>query len=288
MRVALTLAAVLLGIAFNRLCHRHICAREWSNARQREVMVSVRNLIVVAVVVGVFAIWASRIAGFALSLAALGGGMLIVSKELLANLLGFLMLSLVRPYKVGDYVEVAGTRGRVCDISTLATSIIETQEAHQLTGRRVTVPNSVLLSTPARNITATGDYVMHLMPLLLPPTIDILATRAALLKAAETVCSQWVEAAEAHLSEVEERELMDLPSAAPRVLIEFSDPKAVTLAVRYTAPARERINVEQAILELFLRESPQFAARPETDGGYRAPQSARDAVPAALLALPAK
>lgn len=73
----------------------------------------------------IISVWASTIAGFALSLAAVAGAVLIVSKELLMCVLGYLYITFVRPFKVGDLIEINQLHGRVIDIDIFATTLAE-------------------------------------------------------------------------------------------------------------------------------------------------------------------
>ena len=65
--------------------------------RHRRNFVLAKNMVLITAVVIVGTIWASKIAGAALSLAAVAGAVLIVSKEFLANLLGGIMLAISKP-----------------------------------------------------------------------------------------------------------------------------------------------------------------------------------------------
>lgn len=66
----------------------------------------------------------------------------------LSNLAGGLMLLLFKPFKVGDFVEVAGESGTVAEISVVYTVI--------LTGdnRRITIPNGSLTNSVIENYSA--------------------------------------------------------------------------------------------------------------------------------------
>ena len=223
-------------------------------SRRRGKLVAARNLILVVALLITGGIWATKIAGAALSLAAVAGAILIVSKEALANLLGTAMLTISKPYRIGDFIELAHVSGRVVDTDLLTTTLAETQQAHQLTGRTVAIPNSVLLTQPVRNLTATGAYVIHLLPVSVPLDADLFACMDALLKAANKVCVRWIPEANQHFEHLEARELVDLPNARPKVLLaDLSDSKVYTLAVRYACKPNDRVNVEQEILREYLR-----------------------------------
>ena len=230
-----------------------------SLGERRERYVWLRNLVVGAGALGLALVWASSIAGAALSLAAVAGAVLLVSKEFLANILGHTYFLLTRPFNVGDFVEIAGTRGRLTDIHVLAITLTETLEGNQLTGRTVTIPSAVLLSAPARNLTATGEFAIQLVHVSVDPASDLLAAEQALLESARQECRGWMQEAHAHLIALEAHRLLDLPSAEPRVLIDLRDAAAVVLSLRFVCRTENRVNTEQAILRRFL-QSGAYAA----------------------------
>jgi small-conductance mechanosensitive channel len=228
-------------------------------ARRRGNFVLAKNLVLMTAVVIIGTVWASKIAGAALSLAAVAGAVLIVSKEFLMNLLGSAMLAISKPYRVGDFIEIDGMRGRVLDSDMLVTTIAETLEGHQITGRTASFPHSLLLVKSVRNLSATGNFMINIMTVAVHPNDDILAQEAALMRAASIVCSPWLARANEHLEHLESRELVDLPSAEPKVLIELNSAKEYTLALRYCCRPNERVKVEQAITRHYLRSKAPFA-----------------------------
>lgn len=232
-------------------------------ARQRRNLVLAKNLVLLTAVILIGATWASKIAGAALSLAAVAGAILIVSKEFLLNLLGTAMLAISRPYRIGDFVEIESISGRVLDSDLIATTLAETMEGHQLTGHTVTVPHSILLTKPVRNLTATGRFTINMLPVAIHPNEDMHLQEQALLKAAFDICGDWIEEANRHFERLESRELVTLPSAEPRVLIELKTVKEYTFSLRYCCRPNERVKVEQAIIRQYL----------DTRAAYIAPAS---------------
>lgn len=254
-RIVATLIALFIMIMLMKLIQKHARIHAGSSlelAHRRGNFVLLKNLVLLAGVIVIGTIWASKIAGAALSLAAVAGAMLIISKEFLANLLGSAFLTVSRLYRIGDFIELDGVSGRVIDTDLLATTLSEAQEGSQVTSRTVTLPHSLLLVKPLRNLTATGAYVVHLMKVVADPAEDLIALERALLKAAHEVCGPWMEEADAHLKRIESREMLDLPSAEPKVILQLDDVKQATLSLRYTCRPNERVKVEQAILRHYL------------------------------------
>ena len=227
------------------------CSSEQEFARRRGNFVLAKNLILVGAMVALSIIWASKIAGVALSVAAVAGAMLIVSKDFLASLLGTAVLAITRPYRVGDFIEINGVSGRVVDTSMLNTTVADTSEGNLVTGANVILPHAMLLSMPVRNLTATGQYVLRLLPVSVLYR-DLTYCEPLLLKAALEVCGEWIDEASRHLKLMESREMVDLPSANPKVIMDLSKHEHAVLTLRYACRPDERINVEQAILRRYL------------------------------------
>ena len=258
-RIVATLVSVIVAMVLLKLLQRQarladINPTEFS--RRRGNFVLLKNLVLCTVLIVVGTIWASKIAGVALSLAAVAGALLIVSKEFLLNLLGTASLTISRLYRVGDFIEVEGISGRVIDTDLLATTLSEALDGSQLTSRTVALPHSLLLVKPVRNLTATGEYVVNLLRVGVGAEEDLPNLEAALLEAANEVCRPWMDQADAHLRRIESRELMDLPSAEPRVILQLQSSKEAILSLRYACRPNDKVKVEQKILRLFMAKRP--------------------------------
>lgn len=252
-RIAATAIAMAIGFALPRLWVRYLLVKGAgrSAAHNREKLVYARNIFWVVVFITIAGIWASKIAGIVLSLAAVAGAILLVSKELLMCALGYGYLAFSRAFRVGDFVELGPHHGRVIDVDIFSTTLAETGSAHQLTGKTITVPNSLMLSQPVRNSSATGEYIVNLMPILVPFDTDLdLAERCA-LEAAQQVTSDWQIAAQAHLEHIEGVAFVDLPSSRPKVLWQPYDAKAHSMVIRFGCPMMQRVTAEQDIFRRF-------------------------------------
>ena len=201
-RIVATLLAIIVTMMLLKLIQRRAQSSTDSGkelAHRRGNFVLVKNLVLLASLIVIGTIWASKIAGAALSLAAVAGAMLIVSKEFLANLLGTAHLTVSRLYRVGDFIELDGISGRVIDTDLLTTTITEMQDGSQIASRTVALPHSLLLVKPVRNLSATGAYMINLMKVAVDPSADLAALEDALLKAAAGVCAPWLEDGGMHL-----------------------------------------------------------------------------------------
>ncbi|HZW13161.1 MAG TPA: mechanosensitive ion channel family protein [Noviherbaspirillum sp.] len=254
-RIFATIIAIIVTMLLLKVIQRRAAVTTLPGtelAHRRGNFVLLKNLVLLASLIVIGTIWASKIAGAALSLAAVAGAMLIVSKEFLSNLLGTAFLTVSRLYRVGDFIEIDGISGRVIDTDLLATTLSEAQDGSQMTSRTVAMPHSLLLVKPVRNLTATGAFVVNLLKVSADANEDLIALEEILLSAANEVCKPWLAEADTHLKLIETRELMDLPSATPRVIMQLNCAREAILSLRYTCRPNDRVKVEQAILRRYI------------------------------------
>ena len=222
--------------------------------RLRRRVVLTKNVLVLVAVLVILTIWASKIAGAALSLAAFASAVVLSGKELIMCCTGYALYAMARPYGVGDFIEINGIAGRVIDVDLFSTTLAEIATAHQLTGRSITFPNSLLLSQPVRNQTATGEYVINLLRVAVPYDCDRQRCEAAAIAAGEAVCKFWLKDADRHLRRIEDEDFIDLPSSEVKVLWESDDTYKHWLVIRFASPIQLRVTAEQDILRRFWNE----------------------------------
>ena len=248
-KVIATLLLVLLALLLSYLWSRYLARGEISPQKRRLHLVWARNLIWFVVLLVIISVWASTIAGFALSLAAVAGALLIVSKELLMCVHGYLYVTLVQPFKVGDVIEFGQIRGRVIDIDMFATTLIETDGSGQVTGSLVEFPNGMLLTAPLRNTSPTEGFTLQHVRIPVPEDLlhNLDRVEQAALAAADQVTSDWREQAMAHFRKVSATLFIDFPSGKSKVSWDFSDPEHLVMVVRVACPVEQRSNVGQAV-----------------------------------------
>jgi small-conductance mechanosensitive channel len=224
---------------------------------RRHWAVNLRNAALVIGAAGLAIIWASEIASFAVSLAAVAAATVLATKELIMCAGGSFLRTLSNSYGLGDHIEIGNYRGRVVDINLLSTTIMEIgprHDAHQLTGRAITLPNSLLFSQPVIRENYMGDYVVHALTLCLPYTLNPNAGERIVLSAAQEVCAPFLAGARRHMEEIELHHLIDTPSVEPRCAFVPLDDKRYNLIVRVAIPAKERHRVEQAIMHRIMTQ----------------------------------
>ncbi|AXK40277.1 mechanosensitive ion channel domain-containing protein [Crenobacter cavernae] len=249
------------------------------DARRRWSM-NARNALVLIGILGVAGIWAKEIETFAVSVVAFAAALVLATKELIMCLGGAFLRTMSNAFSIGDHIEIGGHRGRVVDINLFSTTIMEIgprHDAHFITGRAVSLPNSLLLTQPVISENFMGDIVMHVITLPLSYERNPNRMEAVLLAIATDICSPFLVAAERHMLHIEARHLLDTPSVQPRIAFLPVDDKRYQLMLRVAIPANERNRVEQAILHRFMQEAfpERDDARPDTATGKQPAAFAR-------------
>jgi small-conductance mechanosensitive channel len=243
--------ALLIGVALlaSHLWARYLSRGAISAEKRRLHLVWARNIIWFAALLVILSVWASTIAGFALSVAAVAGALLIVSKELVMCVHGYLYVTLVQPYKIGDVIEFNQLHGRVVDIDMFATTLVELDKAGQRTGKVAEFPNGLLLTHPLINASPNGAYALHAIQIPIPERLshDLDRLEAAALAAADRATAAWSEEATNHFRKASEENFIALPSGKTKVSWDFSDPEHLVLVIRVACPVGQRAKVEQAV-----------------------------------------
>lgn len=96
-----------------------------------------------------------KLAGAVLASSAVVGAIAgLAARESLANVIAGVTLALTQPIRVGDAVEIGDARGHVEDM-TLTFTWLRTVD-----GRRVALPNELLMTQPLRNDTLVDDEIV--------------------------------------------------------------------------------------------------------------------------------
>ncbi len=247
-----SLVLMFVFLAFRRMLILTI--RRWnapSGEDKRRWIIQVKNISFIILFAGLFGIWATELKTFALSMVAVAAALAIATKEIIQCFLGGFYITSVKPFELGDRIEINGCRGEVIDHNFLSTTLLEVgpaREVNQLSGRQVVLPNSVFLSHPLQNQSLQQDYVLQTLRLTVYPGEDWRALEKILLESANRECQSFLEPALHAMSRMAQREGLDLPRVEPRVSLQYDDYGRLHMTLRFPTPLGNVSRVEQAIL----------------------------------------
>jgi small-conductance mechanosensitive channel len=251
-----SLILLLALIAVRTLAVRWIAGNPTlSMESKRRWVVTTRNSVVFAFLIGLVIIWAHELQTFAVSLVALAAAMVLATKELLLCWSGAALRVGGKVYAVGDRIQIAGHRGVVLDHDIFATKLLEIgpgQSAHLYTGRVAVFPNSLLLSNPLIKENPEQEYGLYTLVVPIQADKDWQNAERTLLEAARAECAPFMEEAVRQMKLLEKANLLEAPSPEPRITIQLQEPGKLHLVLRFPAPDRGRSRIEQAILRRYL------------------------------------
>ncbi|MBX3320706.1 MAG: mechanosensitive ion channel family protein [Nitrospira sp.] len=225
---------------------------------KRRWVVTTRNSVVFAFLLGLVIIWAHELQAFAVSIVALAAALVLATKELILCWSGAALRVGGKVYTVGDRIQIAGHRGVVLDYDVFATKLLEIgpgQSAHLYTGRVTVFPNSLLFTNPLIKENPQQEYGLYTLTVPIKSEEDWQRSEQALLEAAKHECAPFMDEAVRQMKLLEQANLLEAPSPEPRITIQLPESGKMHLVLRFPAPDRGRSRIEQAILRRYLSHS---------------------------------
>ncbi|MFB6074493.1 MAG: mechanosensitive ion channel family protein [Haloarculaceae archaeon] len=128
-----------------------------SKRRRHDVRNVLRLAFGTATLLGLLGVVTARWLGVLFSLGVVGFAVTFALQQPLFSLIGWVYIMAKRPYQVGDRVAIESSKGDVVEVDFLVTTLWEIDgelvSSNQPSGRIVTVPNSVVLSSHVKNYT---------------------------------------------------------------------------------------------------------------------------------------
>ncbi|UCE91312.1 MAG: mechanosensitive ion channel [Methanobacteriota archaeon] len=198
----------------------------------------------------------------------IGAALTFVMQQPLLNIIGWALISYRRVYRIGDRVSVGGTKGYVLDVTTMYTELREFGDwmrGDTFTGRIVTVPNSMVLSSPIFNYTKDFPFIWDEVVNLVTYESDIEVAKKYMIESTkEVVGSLMAENYERYKRRIEIRDLHQLLLKEPEIRMELAD-SGVNVYVLYFCPVEQRRKIKSEIAELIWKK---FMADPSVGIAY--------------------
>ena len=232
---------------------------------KRRWVVTTRNSVVLAFLLGLVIIWAHELQAFAVSIVALAAALVLATKELILCWSGAALRVGGKVYTVGDRIQIAGHRGVVLDYDVFATKLLEIgpgQSAHLYTGRVTIFPNSLLFTNPLIKENPQQEYGLYTLTVPIKSEDDWQRAERALLEAARQECAPFMDEAVRQMKLLEQANLLEAPSPEPRITIQLPESGKIHLVLRFPAPDRGRSRIEQAILRRYLQQMDDRSSTP--------------------------
>jgi small-conductance mechanosensitive channel len=234
-----------------------VAARTTNKRRLHDLRNVLRFVFIAAAVVGVLAVATRQYVGLLFSLGIVGFAVTFALQQPLFSLIGWFYIMVKRPYQVGDRVSIEGSKGDVVEVDFLVTTLWEINgelvSSHQPSGRIITLPNSVVLSSHVHNYSWEGfPFVWNELTVQVAFETDLEFARELMVEEADDYLgdrmAERIEAYRERLAETPvELEVRDRPSV--NVVQQES---WVELRLRYLVHPRQGSRVRNELYERIL------------------------------------
>ena len=226
-----------------------------SLSNRRRLMVGVRNGWLFLFIGLVIFIWFEQIHNVATGLLVVAAAVVIATKELILNFLGYIYKSGAQQFHIGDRIQVGEIYGDVIDQGVMGVTLLEiggNTRCHQYTGRAVFVPNVQFLATAVFNESFLHDYCFHMITIPVKKHEGWEKREQALLQAATEVSASYIDQARDFMDRVERKYSLDAPSADPRIHLHVESEDMISMVLRVPVLTAKRGRLEQAIIRRYL------------------------------------
>jgi small-conductance mechanosensitive channel len=233
-----------------RMIHKRF-EEAWVSYRTRKVATYT------ATVIGIVAIawiWIEAFNDLPTFLGLVSAGIAIALADVLKNLAGWIYIWSRRPFRVGDRIEVAGTKGDVVDVRLFRFSLMEVGkwvDAEQSTGRLVHIPNGIVFTNEVANYTEGFDFIWQEIPVLVTFESDRSRARQIVETAVRNHAPNVEREAGALIRETARTYHIRIGALTPIVYLSVQD-SGVLYTARFLVDARRQRGTAQSIWEAIL------------------------------------
>ena len=187
----LSAAAVAAGMyGLYRITLRLVVERAPTKRRKHDVGNVVRLAFTAAATVAVLAVLTRQWLGLLVSLGVVGFAVTFALQQPLFSLVGWIYIMVKRPYGVGDRVAIEGSKGDVVEVDFFVTTLWEVGgelvSGNQPSGRIITLPNSVVLSSHVYNYSwQEFPFVWNELSVQVAYETDLAFAREAMIEVAD-------------------------------------------------------------------------------------------------------
>jgi len=238
---------------------------------------------VLAFLIAVTVIWASRIQNIGVFLGIVGAGVALSLQETLLCIAGWMVLVVRRPFDIGDRIEIDGRIGDVIGVSVVQTSLLEVGnwvKGEQSTGRMLIIPNSMLVRHALYNYSKGFPFIWNEFSAVVTFESDWEQAKALMLEKAEIEADKIEKEVTRQIELMQTQYAIRYEQLRPIVYTSIAS-HGVELTLRYLSAVRMRRattdRISQNILRAF-REHPRIDFAYPTTRIYRNPDEGKPAV----------
>jgi len=183
-----------------------------------------------------------------------GAGIAFALQEVIVSIAGFLAILSGSFYKVGDRIQLGGTKGDVVDIGVLRTTLMEVGDwvdGDLYNGKMVRVANSFLFKDPVFNYSGEFPFLWDEIKVPIKTTSDQALARSILINILEEQVGQYAKESALSWEKLTKQLYVEKAQVTPMVSMVF-DENWVTYTLRYVVDFKKRRTTKDALYQNIL------------------------------------
>ncbi len=208
-----------------------------------------------------FSVWADTVRELLVALTAFAVAGVIGSKEMILCVLGWVYKVFSNTHHTGDRIQVGDLRGDVVAVRILSSTLAEVdKQTEQSTGRLVTLPHALLLTTACYNESQGEGFRWLEFSLPVNEVADVELAREILYKVAKPIHQEHRDTILRRKEELEEDFAVSVRTIEPKVYLTVENGKPVLMLRMPVLPRRLRDLKDRLAIDYF-RELAQAQAQ---------------------------
>ncbi len=200
-------------------------------------------------------LWFSQLQVFFVSLFAVAAAIVIALKELIMCVTGGMLIKMSHVFKIGDRIEIDGSRGFVIEKNLLTTKVLEIgpeKNSQQTTGDIITIPNSAMLTKSLKNESYFKGYSIKSLVFKIEDTSAIYEFEKDIANLAFDYTSKYIQEAKKSISSFCEKEGLIVPAVEPKTKIIVENGKEFSVMVKLPVINSQVGDIEQIFNRFYL------------------------------------
>lgn len=165
---------IIAILSFHILKKRKTTIKQVNKLKSRIIYISIIIFFLI-----IIKIWLGGITNLFTMLSLVAAGLIIVNKETVMNLVGWIIINWRSLFSEGDYIQIQGQHGYITEVKLFYFRMYETTEHgdKKTTGKLLKFPNSIVITSIISTFTSDENIMLHKVPFLINTEQNVLKIR---------------------------------------------------------------------------------------------------------------
>jgi len=222
--------------------------QNWPSEKKHKYYISTRNLLFFIFIINIVSIWSGEIKTFIFSAAAIFGAALLVFKEVLLAITGFILTG--KSFSIGDYIEFDGVRGKVIDRNFFNTTILISD---QFQNRELIFTNMHYITSKIINLSKFGELQSYSLTIGVNK-ISLMneLSQKGLLIAQEVIEPYKNKFQDYFKQQQKEKLFFEIPDISPKLTYQIENIEKPSFTLHYISHPLDKSKIENEIVKKYL------------------------------------